>query len=66
MVFLRIVCVSICVSLGRLCQCGVFPAERGRLCQCGVFPAGRGSSVPVLCVSSWEGVFCACVVCFQL
>ena len=45
--FLRIICASICVSLGHLCQC--------------VFPAGRGSSVPV-CVSSWKGVVCASVV----
>ena len=60
----RVVCFQL--GGGRLCQCGVFPAGRGRLCQCGVFPAGRWLSVPVWCVSSWEGVVCARVVCFQL
>ena len=39
-----------------------FQLGGGRLCQCGVIPAEKGSSVPVWCDSSWEGVVCASVV----
>ena len=76
----RVICASVvCFQLGGVVCASVvcFQLGGGLLCSCDVFPAGSCASPAgrgrlcqqlggVVCASSWEGVVCASVVCFQL